>query len=277
MIWPVPAAAGPFQRDQGHFYVGVSYYRIATDSLYAPDFQVVPILPYDQQVASLYGEVGLITRWLTATVDGTLYRRNHIQGQGYTQGMGDWRFGLWTGLLTHPVHLSFGVIVGAPTGDPHPSAGPGADPNAQLIANSLPTGDGEWDVEGCLSLGASFGGVPGWPLLHSLIVETGYFLHTGYADAFAYRVQLGMKLPWRFIDRFWFSIHLSALQSFASQEEAARDATGLGPGVSYTVLGGEVFGRIWHGLGASLGADTARQGRSVAAGTQIKAGLSYEW
>ena len=74
---------------------------------------------------------------------------------------------------------------------------------------------------------------------------------------------------WRFV----------GVVSFATQAEAARDATGLGNGVSYLSPGIEVYGRIWRGLGASFGYDSAIRGtaRSVAAGAQIKLALSYQW
>ena len=75
---PTLAHAGAWTRDQGHFYLGTSYLRISAERLYAPDFQVVPIVPYTQHVWSFYGEVGLVTRWLTATVDGTVFRWNQI-------------------------------------------------------------------------------------------------------------------------------------------------------------------------------------------------------
>ena len=68
---PSLAQAGPWTRDRGHFYLSSSYSRIAASSFYGPDFKTVPILPYEQHLVSLYGEVGLVTRWLTASVDGS--------------------------------------------------------------------------------------------------------------------------------------------------------------------------------------------------------------
>jgi hypothetical protein len=272
------AKAGPWTRDQGHFYLNTSYSRIATDHYYGPDFHVVPILPYTQQVVGVYGEVGILSRWLTATVEGTLYRRNAISGQGYTEGVGDWRVGVWTGLVEKPVHLGFGLTVGIPVGDRAPSAGPGADPDAQQIARSLPTGDGEWDVEARLALGHSFGGVKRWPVRQYVAAEAGYWLRTrGIADAFVYKLQLGTNFPWKFIERFWIIARLTGVESFASNADAARDATGLGNGVTFIAPGLEVYGRIWRGLGAALAVDGALRARSVAAGEQLKVAVSYQW
>ena len=278
LLHSAAAAAGAWTRDQGHFYLNASYSRIETERYYGPDFRMQPILPYTQQIAGLYAEVGVVSRWLTVAVDGALYRRNAIAQQGFAEGVGDWRVGLWSGLVTRPVRISVGLTLGVPVGDPSPSAGSGADADARQIAASLPTGDGEWDVEARLALGYTFGGVRRWPLRHYLAAEAGYWLRTGgFSDAFVYKLQLGVNFPWRIIDRFWLVLRLSGVESFASAEEAARDATGLGNGVTYLAPGVDLYGRIWRGLGASIGAEWALRARSVAAGVQLRIALSYQW
>src|SRR5512147_764634 len=108
---PSTARAGAWTRDAGHGYVNTSYSEIDATRFYSPDFRVVPIQPYQQHLVGIYGEIGLLDRWLTATVDGTLFRYNVIRDAGATYSVGDWRLGLWTGLVTKPVHLSFGVTV----------------------------------------------------------------------------------------------------------------------------------------------------------------------
>jgi hypothetical protein len=278
LVAPSLAHAGAWTRDAGHFYINTSYSRIAASSVFDANFDVVHTKPYEQHVWGLYGEIGVIDRWLTATVEGTLYRRNEIVDQGHTEGMGDWRVGVWSGLVTKPLRLAIGTTLGIPVGDPYPSAGRTADSGAQQIARSLPTGDGEWDVEWRAALGYSFGGVRRWPLEHFLIVEAGYWLRThGFSDAFVYRLTLGIKFPWRFVERFWVQLSIRGVESFASAAEASRDATGLGNGVSFLAPGLELYGRIYRGLGASIGADTAVRARSVAAGAQLKVAISYDW
>ena len=278
LLCPSLARAGAWTRDAGHGYVNTSYAEIAASRFYSPDFRVVPIRPYAQHLVSVYGEVGLVSRWLTATVDGTLFRYNRIADAGATYGAGDWRVGLWTGLVTKPLRLSFGVTVGLPTGDARPNAGAGADADAQEIARSLPTGDGEWDVEGRLALGYSFGGKRRWPLTHYLVVEAGYWLRTaGFSDDFVYKVELGTGFPWHGFDRFLLILRLAGLESFASNDKAARNATGLGDGVTYTSPGLEVYGRIVRGLGASVAVEGALRARSVPAAAQVRVTLSYTW
>jgi hypothetical protein len=272
------AHAGPWTRDAGHHYLNLSYQRIATSTLFSPDFSKVAIPPYEQHQLGFYGEVGVVSRWLTATIEGTLYRKNRLVGQGATDGVGDLRLGAWTGLVTQPVRLALGLTVGIPTGDPRPSAPPGADDEAQLIARSLPTGDGEVDVEGRLSLGYSFGRARRWPVEHYLVAEAGYWLRTaGFADAFVWRAELGTRLPWRFVERFWLIWRFTGVESFASSTEAARNATGLGNGVTFIAPGIEVFGRIWRGLGASFALDSALRARSVPAGLNLRFAVSWQW
>lgn len=278
LLVPSMASAGAWTRDAGHGYANVSYGEISATRFYSPDFRVVPIQPYAQHVVNVYGEVGILSRWLTATVDGTLFRYNRITDAGATLGVGDWRLGLWTGLVTKPVRLSFGVTVGIPTGDPTPHAPAGADADAQEIARSLPTGDGEWDVEGRFALGYSFGGKRRWPLVHYLVVEAGYWLRTaGFSDDFVYKVELGTGLPWRIVDRFQLILRLAGIESFASNQKAAQNATGLGDGVTYTSPGIELYGRIVRRLGASVAVEGALRARSLPAAAQVRATISYTW
>jgi len=276
-IAPERAEAGAWTRDRGHFFLSSSYSRISSSKFFAPDFSVVPIQRYTQHQVNLYGEVGIISRWLTATIEGTLFRYNAITDAGHVYGVGDWRFGVWTGAVVKPVRLSFGLTIGAPIGDSMPSAGAGADRDAQLIAASLPTGDGEWDVEGRAALGYSFGGTRRWPVLHYLVIEAGYWLRVQFADSFVYRFELGTKFPWKFVDRFWVALRLNGVESFANQREAALTATGLGNGVTFIAYGVQLHGRIYRGLGAALTGDSAFRARSVVAGSNVMVSVTYDW
>ena len=58
--------------------------------------KVAFIAPYEQNAWNLYGELGVISRWLTATVESTLVRDN-LQANAHTTGIGDGRFGSWSG------------------------------------------------------------------------------------------------------------------------------------------------------------------------------------
>ncbi len=286
-----PAAAGPWTRDRGHAFVSLAYSRIAADKVYSADFSQQALgASYEQHALQAYAEVGLVDRYLTASFESQLLRYNLLAKQGATYGLGDIRLGFWSGLLTRPLRLTAALLLGIPSGDPAPlSTG---DDEAQLIARSLPTGDGEVDVEPRLSLGHSFGGARRWPLLHYVVLEAGYWIrtagrsrdplgrtiYTDFADAFTYRAELGSKLPFPFVERFWIILRLMGVESFASELAASFTcATGLGNGVTYTAYGFEVAGRIVRGLGANLGVDGAFRARCVAAAPNLKVGLTYEF
>lgn len=277
-VAPTLAHAGAWTRDAGSFFLNLAYQRIAAESFFSADFSKVPIRPYTQQTVSVYAELGVVQRWLTLVFDGQLYRRNTLEGQGFTDGLSDTRIGAWTGLLVAPVRLSFGLLVGLPTGDSAPKAGAGADADAQHLAATLPTGDGEADVELRLSMGHSFGGgKKGWPLAHYLQVDAGYWLRTsGFADAFTWALEVGTKFPWTFVERFWVIAKVFGVESFTGSDGAAATFTGLGNGLTFTAFGVQLYGRIYKGLGAAVQVDGAFRARGVAAGANLRFSLVYE-
>jgi hypothetical protein len=295
------ARANPWTRDQATFYLNLSYSFIGAQRLYAPNFKKhdLPDLdkdgrsePYTQHTLSLYGEVGIVDRWLTAVADVTLLRKSRLELQGSTFGLGDMRLGFWSGLLRWPVRVSLGVTLGLPTGDPAPDAGAigGADQRAQskaqLVARSLPTGDGEFDLELAVAVGYSFGGPgSGWPLQHYIVAQVAYWLRTkprsvelamDLPDAFNWKAEFGMKLPWTFINRFWFIGRVFGSEAFASQDDIGMSASGLGTTV-HTSFAVELYGRIWRGLGASFAVAGAFRAAGLPAGLNYRAGLNYEY
>ncbi len=155
------AVAQAWTRDQGSFYVNLTYRTSSASAVYdeSGDLQDLPDT-VTQHILGFYGEVGLIDRWLTLTLDGELYRHASF-GDATVDGVGDFRVGAWTGLLPEPFRLSAGVQVGLPFGR---SAPQGNSP----ASSQLPTGDGEFDVAFRLAAGHSFGGgrLPVEPLRH---------------------------------------------------------------------------------------------------------------
>jgi hypothetical protein len=289
-----PAFAGPWTRDRGHGYLNLSSGRIAAAGYYGLDGKRVPIGQFEQHAAQAYAEIGLIDRWLMTTVEWQALRYAQLT-EGATYGTGDIRLGFWSGFLTAPVRLTGAVLLGVPIGDPSPLPGPGADQIARETARSLPSGDGEVDVELRLSLGHSFGGKKRWPLEHFLIVEAGYWGRTRSMDhrgnllaerfcqALTGKVEVGAKLPWTFINRFWFVARMPFVVSEQLWNPGCLDpgtpglGLGLGNGVSFVAYGFEVAGRIYKGFGAGIGLDGAFLARNVPAGVNLKVGLSYQF
>ena len=275
-----PAQAGPWTRDRGHFFVSTSYFRIAAKREGDLDTTGrIVIGPYLQHLAAFYGELGLIDRFLTVSVDGTVYRQSRSR-ELQAGGVGDWRIGFWSGLITRPVRLTANVTVTIPVGSPSPASAPCRDGSPPPLC--LPNGAGTAGIEGRLSFGYGFGGWRYWPLRHYLVLETGYWARLGgFSDAFTFRGEFGVQLPWKGIRHFWFTGHISGLNSFASAAQLRPtfrgEITGVGNGISYAGYGFEIFARVVKGLGVAFGADSAIYSRLVPLGAQIKAGLSYEY
>src|SRR6185369_15173262 len=156
------AWAGPWTREAGHGYIGTAWSRIAATSVFAGDGTTEPIPRYEQNAWGLYGELGLISRWLTATVESTLVRDN-AQSDAHTTGIGDWRFGAWSGVVVRPV---LGATVTVPLGSPTPR---------DVQPGRTPLGSGEFSLDVRASFGWAWPGGRRWPLRHYFIVEAGYW------------------------------------------------------------------------------------------------------
>ena len=269
------ARAQAWTRDQGRGYVNLSLSSLSGDQAYGSNGQKQSIVPYSQTIVGLYGELGLIDRYLTLTVNGELLRRNALEDLAATQGFGDLRLGLWSGLIEEPFRLTVGLVAGLPTGDDNVQADPGADLDIELAAASLPTGDGEVDLTPTLIIGHSFGG-ESWPLRHFVTGQVGYWLRTrGFSDAITYQVELGTQLPYTFVDRFWFIVRLRGTESFSGPSD--ESFAGLGDGITFTSLSYELNARIWSGLGALVSMDTAFRAKGIIAAAPLRFALSYEF
>lgn len=264
---PARAWAGAWTRDQAHGLVSTGWSRIAADSVFAADGRTTPIAPYAQNLWNVYGEVGLVSRWLTATVESTLVRDDAQDGV-HTTGVGDARLGAWSGVVVAPVRLSLGATLTVPLGSVTPrDATPGR----------LPLGSGELSLDVRAALGWAWNGGRRWPLRHYFVVEAGYWRRQIFADSFVYRVEVGVQLPWRVVDRVWLVGRLLGVESFAPAGRATADPTGLNDGFTVVApgFGGSV--RVWRGLAVAAGFETAVRARAVAAGKQVHAEVSWQW
>lgn len=278
VLLPSSVHAQAWTRDAGSAYVQFSHLYIRASSFYAPDGNTFALLrgDYVQHVVGFYGEVGLVDRWLMMTLEGELFRRNILKNQGATAGFGDLRAGFWTGLVEKPFRLSMGVLVGFPTGDATPTAGPGATPEEEAIARSLPTGDGEFDVHVRIAIGHSFGGGR-WPLQHYALGEFGYAVRNqGLTDQLIYRAEFGTRIDRAGWDRLLLILRLSGTQLLGDPSFAGQSFSGLG---EFAVLspGGELAIRVWDQLHLSAGAAGALVAKNLPASPQFKFGISWEY
>ena len=270
--------AQAWTRDQGSVYVQLSHRYIRADSFYAPDGNTRPLTDgdYVQHVLGIYGEVGVVDRWLTLSLEGELLRSNALKTQGRVLGLGDIRVGAWTGLLTSPFRLAFGVLAGLPTGDDNPSAGAGADPTSQAVARSLPTGDGEYDVHFRLAIGHSFGG-GSWPLQHYTLGEVGYAVRTkGLTDQFTWRTELGSRIDRQGWDRLLMVLRLSGTELLGARSSSSTSFGGIGE-FEVRAFGLELALRVVDKVHLSVGAEGAFRGRSVPSAAQYKFAISWEY
>ena len=261
------AHAGAWTRDAGHGYVATGWSRIAADSVFIGDGRLQLMPRYEQNAWSAYGELGVVTRWLTATVESTLVRDNAQAGE-HTTGIGDWRLGAWSGFVERPVRLSLGATVTVPLGSPTPS---------YLPPGQLPLGSGEFSLDLRAAFGWSWAGGRRWPLRHYFVVEAGYWRRQIFADSFVYRAEVGVQLPWRVVERAWLVGRVIGVESFASNARATADPTGLNDGFTVVAPGCEGVVRLWRGLAVSAGFETAVRARAVAAGKQVHASVSWQW
>jgi len=267
MLAGARAHGGAWTRDAGHGYVGTGWARIAATKVFGRDYQTTPIAAYEQNAWNLYGELGLVSRWLTATVESTLVRDNAQAGE-HTTGMGDWRFGAWSGVVVAPVRLSVGATVTVPLGSPTPR---------DVAPGKLPLGSGEFAIDLRAAFGWSWNGARRWPLRHYFLVEAGFWRRQIYADAFVYRAEVGVQLPWRVVERVWLIGRLIGVESLVGAGRATDDPTGLDDGFTVMAPGFEAVARLWRGLAVGAGFETAIRARAVAAGKQVHATVSWQW
>lgn len=272
---PSLALAQAWIPSPGDGYLELSYRQISGSSFYDDDGETRELAStYTQQAVGLYGEFGVIERWLQITAQGELFRRNELEDQGATSGLGDLRLGAWTGLLQGGHNLSLGLQFGLPTGDDDPGEGID-DPNQRIIASTLPTGDGNFDLTPTLAYGTSFGG-GSWPLRHYFTAVVGYLLRTGDAgDSLEWRAELGIQAPYPVVERAWFVVALIGLKPLSDTSGAGF--TGVGDAVTFTSFSVGLNVAVWRGLGVMFRFEGAPRARNIIAAPPIKFGLFWDF
>ena len=272
---PAAAEAQAWIRDPGRFYVNVSYRYLPANQFFGADGNTVPSADFAQHTVGVYGEVGIIERWLMLTLESELFRRNVLLDQGAVTGIGDSRISAWTGLVVEPFRLSFGATLGIPTGDSSPDADDTADVRAQQIAAVLPTGDGETDLT--LQLAIGHGVRIGSALDFFAQGLLGYAIRTeGFTDQIVFRAEVGIRPVAEGFDRVLLIFRVFGSELLGDASRTVGQA-GVGDGVSYTAFGPELTVRVWEGLSLGLGVDSAFRATNVPAGVNWKFSASYEY
>lgn len=230
----------------------------------------------EQTIVSAYAEVGVVERWLMLSLSADLLRRNVITDTGATTGLGDLRIGAWTEWAAFgPLRLLSGLQFGLPTGDSAPEGD--GDPVNDLVAKTLPTGDGEFDIEPSVLLSGSFG-PESWFLRHYVVAQGGYWIRTeGFSDALSYRLEVGSQLAVPGWDFFWLTLRVRGVEAFEFPEAGgAAGGIGLGNGVSFTTVGAETQIRLPYDLSLGFGVETPLRGTAILDATSARATLAFE-
>ena len=272
---PTRAEAQAWIHDPGEGYAELTFRTMSSDRFYDATGDIRDIRSrYSQHTVQVYGELGIVPRWLQLVVDGEVFRRNALADQGATTGLGDTGVGLWTGLWQDDVKVAAGLRAGLPTGDPEPTA-PGDDPQADIIAASLPTGDGVFDLTPKLAVGYS-PDANASALRTYVTGTTGYQVRVGpEPNAFQWRLEAGLKIPVAVLERFWFAGRLRGLHPLG---DASRSSfSGLGHSAAYISPGLSISAEIYRGFGIRSNIEGAFYARNILAGLPVQFGLYYDF
>lgn len=276
---PADASAQAWIRPAGQTYSQLTYRLIAADSIYGAGGDEAPLAGnFSQHTLVGYAEVGVLDRWLMLSAGGELFRRSSVGDDSSSQGLGDLTVGAFSGLLEGPVRLSLGAVLGIPTGDAPRAVDQADGTDERLIAASLATGDGEWDVSVLVSLGTFWAPESRWPFVHFAQLSTGPWLRTeGIRHQWRYRAELGFKPKLPSLAPLWVVLRLNGLEVLGPRGDPFEPtASGLGDGVRYLSPGLQVLWQLSNGLGFGVSADGAFFGQNVPRAPAWGVSLSFE-
>jgi len=90
-------------------------------------------------------------------------------------------------------------------------------------------------------------------------------------------MELGINLPWKIIERVWFLVRVLGTESLTDNANVLPTPTGIGNGVAFTTIGGEVSIKLALGAGIAVELDAPVRGRAIAAAPQVKLSLFQLW
>jgi len=249
--------AGPWPTGKGHTYWNAAYELLDTTELATPDGVTQEIPEYHLQQIGFYGAYGL-SDGMTAVLDRLGFRHSSIEGFESASGIEDLRAGLQVQLgRSGPWLFAARGLVQAPTGDETKGLG------------ILPTGSGAWEGDLRFSFGrsSSSGRMYGYG-------EAGYQLRgKALRDGFLYEGQLGVWAA----SRALIMVNLRGVQPFQSEpgEGGLTSVSGLGDGVTYTVVGPSVIFELGDDWGIQAEVEDAFNAKNVATGLKLRVKLFW--
>ncbi len=251
------ADAGPWPTGKSRFYGNIAYEFLETTVLATPDGETQEIPEYRLHQVGFYGAYG-ISDQLTFVLDRLGFRSSSIAEFESASGIEDLRLGAQLQLgRSGPWLFAARGILQAPTGDETKGLG------------ILPTGSGAWEGDLRFSFGrsSSSGRVYGYG-------EGGYQVRgMDLRDGFIYEGQLG----WWASRRVLVMVNLRGVQPFQSEpgDGGLTSVSGLGDGVTYTVVGPSAIFELGENWGAQLEAEDAFNAKNLATGLKVR--VKFFW
>ncbi|MEW5979646.1 MAG: hypothetical protein AB1898_27930 [Acidobacteriota bacterium] len=251
------------KKHSGFTRFGIS--TLNTSSFYTPLGKRLNSARYSDVTASFYGEYGLSDN-LTAMLYFPFLRHHSLATTDSVTRPGDAIVGFKYRFLRGATPLAVAVDFGVPTGESQGSVAIKGVPDGVF---RLPTGDGEFNTR--LSLYASRSFRDGKNFLSG---GGGYNIRSrGYTDEVSYFVNAGNRL----LPSLWVTGAVMGLFPAGDPDLERAVGFGVGEGVQYVSLGGEVQYSFTARNSVSFGYYRPFRGKNVLAGGGFVFGVSREF
>jgi hypothetical protein len=250
------AQAG-WTRPQGTGYTRFTFSTLGSSSFYTPFGTRISSASYRDFSGSFYGEYGVTDDW-TAVVNFPFLRNHRLDSTTPLTAIGDANVGFRRRILRGRTPVALAVDFGLPIGDAEGRVLIRDLPDADF---RLPTGDGEFNTRISLFASRSF-----FEGKTSLSGGGGYNIRTrGFTDEYSYSVTAAQRLS----SRFSISGSLIGLEPARMADPLRSVGFGVGEGVAFLGIGGEVQFRINKRYSVSGGYYDPLRGKNLLAGGNL--------
>jgi hypothetical protein len=262
---PAGQAQSAWTRPKNTGYARFSFSRLHSQSFYTPPGNRIRSARFEGIAGSVYAEYGL-TGDLTAQFDFPFLRRQSLETTGTLTATGDALVGLKYRFRKGRTPFAVSVDFGLPTGD---SRGFVPLKETPEIPFRIPTGDGEFNNRVSLYTSRAF--QDGRTYVSG---GGGYNFRTeGFTDEISYFLQAGHKV----FSAFWLSGSVQRLQPAREPNLERSVGFGVGEGVQYTTVGGEVMVPISRRYSVSAAYYQPFSARNILAGGSLMLGFGIEF
>lgn len=252
-------------RNRNSGFARFSVSTLSTSSFYTPLGNKLRSAKYSDVTASFYGEYGL-TNDLTAMLYFPFVRHHSLDTTSSLTAPGDAIAGFKYRFLRGSTPLAVAVDFGLPTGNQRGLVTINGVPQGTF---RLPTGDGEFNTRVSLYVSRTFR--DGRAFLSG---GGGYNFRTrGYTDEVSYSVNGGHRL----LQSLWITGTVMGLNPAREPNIEQAVGFGVGEGVEYLTLGGEVRYHLTKKASLSFGYYDPIRGKNLLAGGGFVFALNREF